>query len=860
LQEKESADRVPKQNLVQVDPGRRNASKLKEYMAANYGGSRVATVLEGSVERITFRDAATLFTVARLRPANPPAGESVVFVGRFVALNPGDRLRLWGGWESHPQYGRQFHVEEYQVLSPETLKGIEAYLASGRLQGVGPATARRLVRAFGLDTLRVLAEEPERVKKVEGIGTRRAEAIIRSFQAEKALQQVMIFLQGRGISQAYALRIFRCYGPRAVEVVRQNPYRLAREVHGIGFQIADRIARGLGFAADAQERLVAGLFYALEEAAEGGHLFLPRRQLLSETARLLKLEGEGLLPPVLDRLLADGELVAEPFESNDGEAVYLPTWWQREQEVAVRLHQLLSRPYTLPLFGDGAAAAVSDWEKQEGISLSPEQRAAVEKSLQSGCVVITGGPGTGKTTLLRCLVALWQAAGVHFSLAAPTGRAARRLAEATGCPARTLHRLLEFGRREDGEGFGFRRNEDRPLDVEAVVVDEVSMLDISLAEALLRALPEKGRLILVGDADQLPSVGPGQFLTDLIASGRVPVVRLTRVYRQAEESGIVVNAHRINQGYLPRWGYRDFFLVERSETEQVAEMVVEYAARRIPSVFEWAGREALETIQVLTPMRRGKVGVDELNLRLQQVLNPPAPDKPEVQRGTHLFRLGDKVMQVRNDYRQIWARVRDDEARPAPGTPRLAELLQYLHKLRWAADSSGDERAGGLSLDLDELEADEEATEERQAAETGEEAAPERGEGVFNGELGRIVAVDPTHHELAILFDDGRLALYSGDELDQLVLAYATTVHKSQGNEFPAVVFPVTFTAPTLMSRHLLYTAITRAKRVCVLVGEKRALAVYVRRGEQERRFTLLARRLQQLQNLQTVQTRGELP
>ncbi|MBE3578092.1 MAG: ATP-dependent RecD-like DNA helicase [Limnochordales bacterium] len=807
----------------------------------------MAIVLEGSVEHITFRDPATLFTVARLRPTQPALGEAVVFVGRFVAINPGDRLRLWGGWETHPQYGRQFHVEEYQVLAPETLKGIEAYLASGRLQGVGPATARRLVKAFGLDTLRVLAEEPERVKEVEGIGTRRAEAIIRSFQAERALQQVMIFLQGHGVSQAYALRIFRCYGPRAVEVVRQNPYRLARDVHGIGFQIADRIARSLGFAADAEERLAAGLFYTLEEAVEAGHLFLPRRRLLTETTRLLKLEREELLPPVLDRLLADGELVAEPFEGDEGEAIYLRNWWQREEDVAVRLHRLLDRASALPLFRESAGEAVRDWEKREGISLSPEQRAAVEKSLHSGCVVITGGPGTGKTTLLRCLVALWQAAGVRFALAAPTGRAARRLAEATGCPARTLHRLLEFGRQEDGEGFGFRRNERRPLEVEAVVVDEVSMLDIGLADALLRALPRSSQLILVGDADQLPSVGPGQFLSDLIASGRVPVVRLTRVYRQAEASGIVVNAHRINQGYLPRWGFRDFFLVECSEPEQVAEMVVEYAARRIPAAFGWTGEGVCEAIQVLTPMRRGKVGVDELNLRLQEVFNPPGADKPELQRGSYRFRLGDKVMQVRNDYRQPWVRIRDDEERVSPGTPRLAELLQFLQRVRWAATSSDDETDDGSPFD-GEREAEEEANADRQGVGTAPEAVPERGEGVFNGELGRIVAVDPTRHELAVLFDDGRLAIYSGDELDQLVLAYATTVHKSQGNEFPAVVFPVTFTAPTLMSRHLLYTAITRAKRVCVLVGEKRALAVYVRRGEQERRFTLLARRLQALQ------------
>ncbi|HHV55061.1 MAG TPA: AAA family ATPase [Firmicutes bacterium] len=887
----------------------------------------MATVLEGVVERVTYHDPESLFTVVRLRACQGPAatGANAVVVGRFVALNPGDKLRLWGAWESHPQYGRQFHAEEYQIFAPETLKGIEAYLASGRLPGVGPATARRLVRAFGLDTLRVLAEEPERVKEVEGIGARRAQAIIRAFQVERALQQVMVFLQGHGISPAYAWRIFRRYGPRAVAIVRENPYRLARDVPGIGFQIADRIARGLGFASHAPERLAAGLFYALEQASESGHLFLPRSLLLRQTARLLRLEGEEGRDPsngpagtvagtgdgegrgggdgegegngdgedldlrrlasVLDQVIREGELIAEEYGAEV--AVYLPRWWRRECEAAERLRHLVDRPRTLSLFSHAeAAAAIARWEAREGISLSPEQREAVEKGLQESCVVITGGPGTGKTTLIRCLVSLWHEAEERFALAAPTGRAARRLAEATGWPARTIHRLLEFGRidtepglPEDtgaGEGeafepggvrerFGFRRNEDRPLETDVVVVDEVSMLDLSLAVSLLRALPERGRLVLVGDADQLPSVGPGQFLADLIASGRVPVVRLSRIYRQAEQSGIVTNAHRINRGLMPVWGFRDFFLVEETDADAVAELVVDYATRRLPAALGLTGEQAVEAIQVLAPMRKGKVGVESLNARLQEALNPAASGKPALVRGGYSFRPGDKVMQIRNDYRQTWVRP-ENGAEPAPGARELSELLAVLKALarQQAAEEAPDE--GDMEIDNEVDVGDVKAGLDAEHGsiypgnvdsgktgagggagkrEQGHTATRvERGEGVFNGELGRIVAVDPARSEVAVLFDDGRLALYRDEQLDEIVPAYATTVHKSQGNEFAAVVFPVTFIAPSLMSRHLLYTAITRAKRVCVLIGEKRALAVYVRRGEQERRFTLLARRL----------------
>ncbi|MBE3583465.1 MAG: AAA family ATPase [Limnochordaceae bacterium] len=846
------------------------------------------TVLEGEVERITFHDETSLFTVARLRP-DPPGGPVCVITGSFVSLHPGDRLRLWGDWQTHPQYGRQFLVDEYQVLAPETLKGIEAYLSSGRIPGLGPVTARRLVKAFGLNTLRVLWETPERLTEVEGIGPRRAARLARSLQREKALQQVLIFLQGHGVSSAYALRIYRRYGEQAVEVVRHDPYRLARDVPGIGFQTADRIARGLGFAADAPARLAAGLHYALYQASEAGHLYLPAGELVKvTTGNLLRLPDPTGVRQQLEQMAASRELVALEQPLTDTTPVFLPHWNDLEAEVAQRLQRLAQRPLLLSLLRlpSQREKALAEWEKQEGLTLAPEQRQAILRGLGEGLLLITGGPGTGKTTLLRCLVHLAEEEQLRVALAAPTGRAARRLQESTGRPARTLHRLLEFGRRSDGRGYGFRRDANHPLNVDLLIVDESSMLDLELAAACLRAIPDSARLVLVGDADQLPPVGVGQFFQDALASGVVPTVRLTHIYRQSEESGIVLNAHRINQGQMPQWGFRDFFLVNRRDTAEIARLVVDYAARRIPRVMHWGRSEALEAVQVLAPLRRGATGVDQLNQQLQQELNPPAADKPELVSGGRVLRVGDKVMQVHNDYRLRWVRPQEGQTSASlstfhPGDPALWPWLRALWTHVRAASGASpmageageqDEDLGDTALDLadpdgdEEEEADEGEGPDRYGFEEAEDPGPadgnrqagtapdrlwgraatgaEFGEGVFNGELGRILWLDPQRGRLVVGFDDGRLAWYDRDRLAALQLAYATTVHKSQGNEFAAVVFPVQFTAPALMSRHLLYTAITRAKKLCVLVGDIRALATYIRRGEAERRYTLLANRL----------------
>ncbi|HEX5761436.1 MAG TPA: ATP-dependent RecD-like DNA helicase [Thermoanaerobaculia bacterium] len=726
------------------------------------GAEPGAALLEGTLERVVFANPESAWSVVRLAVAGER--ELVTAVGNLLAVQPGESLRLTGSWEQDARYGRQFRVTSYQTVTPATLTGIERYLGSGLVRGIGKGLAKRLVERFGMETLAVIESSPERLAEVPGIGGKRSGEIRRAFREQRGIQELMVFLQSHGVATGMAVKIHKRYGEEAMAVVRESPYRLAVEVFGIGFRSADRIAAALGLPKDSAQRVEAALLHLLGEGAERGHCFLPRAALLEAAVALLGVEP-ARVEAGLATLAAAGEVVVEALPDGTA-AVYLPSLHTAEREIAERLAALGAAPPP-PLALDVERAL--DWvERREKIALAPEQREAIRLGLTRKALVVTGGPGTGKTTLVRGIVEVLARKGLRVLLAAPTGRAAKRLAEATGHEAATIHRLLEWNARSRG----FERHRDRPLEGDLVVVDEASMLDAPLAAHLLRALPDRARLVLVGDVDQLPSVGPGRVLADLIHSGTVAVARLATIFRQAERSLIVTNAHRVQRGDMPLLeplaggeGEPDFFFVERETPEEVLETLRELLARRIPQRF---GFDPVEEVQVLTPMNRGLLGTASLNGVLRELLNPAAADAPlDSGGGPRGFRVGDKVMQVRNDY------------------------------------------------DLE----------------------------VFNGDLGRVVAVEEAEPRLIVSFD-GRRVGYDAAALDELALAYACSIHKSQGSEYPCVVVPLHTQHYVMLQRNLLYTALTRARRLAVLVGEKRALRVAVGNARTRARYTRLAERL----------------
>jgi len=712
--------------------------------------------LQGSVERVTFHSPESGFCVLRVKVGGQR--DLVTVIGSAATITPGEYVECTGTWVNDRQHGLQFKTQNLRVVPPTTLEGIEKYLGSGMVKGIGPHFARKLVRAFGERVFDVIEQEPQRLRELDGIGPKRQARVTGAWAEQKVIRDIMVFLQSHGVGTARSVRIYKTYGEESVERVRENPYRLALDIHGIGFKTADTIAQRLGIPHDAQIRAQAGVRHVLQEIAGDGHCAAYREPLTDTTEKLLEIPA-----PVIDEAiaaeLAEDNLVAEGIHEQP--ALYLTPLYRAERGIAEHFARLGGEPVWGHLDSERALPWV---ETQTGLSLSASQRTAVAQAVNSKVTVITGGPGVGKTTVVNSILRILRAKGVKVLLCAPTGRAAKRLSESTTAQAKTIHRLLEF----DPKTMGFKRSRESPLDGELLVVDEVSMVDTALMNQLLRAVPDHCALLLVGDVDQLPSVGPGAVLADLIGSGVVSTVRLTEIFRQAAASRIIVNAHRINRGQMPEkaeTSESDFYFIVSDTPEDIHDKLLQVVTKRIPRRF---GLDPIDDVQVLTPMNRGGLGARSLNVALQQRLNPSA--EPRITRFGWTYAPGDKVIQTVNNY--------DKE--------------------------------------------------------------------VFNGDIGRIGRIDE-EEGLVFIDYDGRRVEYETGELDEVSLAYATTVHKSQGSEYPAVVIPLAMQHYMLLERNLLYTAVTRGKRLVVLIGETRALAMAVKRLGSVKRLTNLQQRLREV-------------
>jgi len=717
------------------------------------------SVIHGLLERISFHNEENDFVVAKLREKDKR--ELTTIVGNLSGINPGESLKLTGQWVHNKKFGEQFQVESFEVTIPATLFGIQKYLASGLINGIGPIMSERIVEKFGLDTLEVIGKKPERLSEVEGIGPKRISMIRKAWEEQKEIREIMIFLQGHGVSASYSAKIYKQYGNQSIEIVRENPYRLAHDIYGTGFITADKIAQNLGIDRNSLIRAKAGLLYVLNQLTEEGHVYYPETQLIHKAKEILNVDEEIIMPAVKE-LSKEKEIFLEDLDpEGHHRAAFLAPFYVAETGVAQRLINLKESLSNIrPIHPEKAI----EWVQQKlNIELAKRQEEAILLAATSKVLIITGGPGTGKTTIITAILRIFQQLRLRILLAAPTGRAAKRMNEATGWEAKTIHRLLEYSPYKGG----FKKDQDDPLEADVVIIDETSMVDTLLMYHLLKAIPSHAHLILVGDVDQLPSVGPGNVLKDIIRSGRFTVVTLTEIFRQAQESTIVVNAHKVNQGQFPvskeidHPGKTDFQFIQEEDPEKILQNILDLCSERIPRHFRF---HPLREIQVLTPMHKGTIGVTNLNVELQKRLNPGPPG---ITRGAWNFRSGDKVMQIVNNY------------------------------------------------DKD----------------------------VFNGDIGLISKIDPEQREAVIEFD-GRLVPYDYSDLDEVVLAYAVSVHKSQGSEYPAVILPVVTQHYMLLQRNLIYTGITRAKKLVILIGTKKALSIAIRNNKPQRRYTLLSERL----------------
>jgi len=721
--------------------------------------------IQGLVEKITYRSEDTGFTIGKLRVKD--CKDLVVFTGNLLSVNPGELLKLKGEWFDHPKYGSQFRVDSYLSVVPATVRGIEKYLSSSLIKGIGPVMAKRIVAQFGVKTLDIIENSLEMLREVDGIGLKRIKMIERAWVEQKEIKEVMLFLQNHGVSSAYATRIFKRYGRRSIQVVKQNPYRLATDVSGIGFVTADKIAIDMGIANDSQVRVESGLLYVLQLLSDEGHVYYPYELLIEECKKVLNVERE-IIVKAFGAIALDKRIVIEDL-NEDGEikvnhkAIYLSKFYTSEVGIVTHLKRFLSKKKTLLQFDCEEAL---DWvQNRTHINLAANQRIAIKKSITEKLMVITGCPGTGKTTIINSIIKIYQKLGQKIVLAAPTGRAAKRISEVTGCEAKTIHRLLGF---KPG-GSGFKKDEQDPLDAGLIVIDEASMVDTLLMYHFLKAVPQEATVVFVGDVFQLPSVGAGNVLKDIIDSHVVSTVNLDEIFRQSRQSEIVVNAHRVNNGDMPelhpnRNKAQDFYFISIEEPEKIVQQIIFLCKERIPHRFKF---DPVKDIQVLTPMNKGNLGAHYLNIQLQAALNPSSK---ELRIGGKVFKESDKVMQIVNNY------------------------------------------------DKD----------------------------VFNGDLGIITAIDNEDHEVTVDFE-GKVVLYDYKDLDEIVLAYAVSVHKAQGSEYPVVVMPVHTQHFILLQRNLLYTAITRGKKLVVLLGTKKALSVAINNNKPQRRYTYLKARLKLL-------------
>ena len=718
--------------------------------------------LQGQVERITYNNEENGFTIARVKVYGQR--DLVTVVGNLMAATPGEILKMRGEWANHPKYGEQFKIVQYKTSVPASVYGIQKYLGSGLIKGIGPVMAKRIVAKFGKDTLDIIENEIEALSEVDGIGKKRIGMVKKAWEDQKEIREVMIFLQTHGVSSGYATKIFKQYGSRSIEVVKENPYRLATDVFGIGFVTADSIAEKLGFGKDSELRAEAGILYVLHQLADDGHVYYPYEPLIKKCEEILGVERDVIVS-AFGTIAYDKRIVIEDLNEaivefrENNKAVYLAKFHVSEMSIAVRMKTLMTAPNAIRKIDSDKAI---EWvQNQLAITLAKKQVEAVKCATENKVMVITGGPGTGKTTIINAVLKIFSKLRVRILLAAPTGRAAKRMSEATGHEAKTIHRMLEYSIQKGG----FQKNEEYPLNCDLLIVDEASMIDTILMHHLLKAIPPKATFILVGDVNQLPSVGAGNVLKDIISSGAVPVVELNEIFRQAKESLIIVNAHKINSGILPSLKSSgpkdDFYFIEQEEPEEVLRIIVELVKDRVPRRF---GFNPVDDIQVLTPMHRGTVGAGNLNVELQKALNP---GEDGVIRGNRSFRVNDKVMQIKNNY--------DKE--------------------------------------------------------------------VFNGDIGRITKIDPENQVVVISFD-GQDVSYDFTDLDEIVPAYAVSVHKSQGSEYPAVIIPILTQHYVLLQRNLIYTGVTRGRKLVVIVGTRKALAIGVKNDKTEKRYTYLRYRL----------------
>ena len=717
--------------------------------------------IKGQIERITYHNEENSYTIAKMKIGGRQ--DLVTAVGNLLSVSAGEVLKLKGEWHNHPKFGEQFKIISYESVVPATVKGIEKYLGSGLIKGIGPVMANRLVTKFGMETLNVIETETRRLCEVEGIGDKRIGMIKKAWDDQKEIRDVMVFLQGHGVSPAYAAKIYKKYAKASVAVVQQNPYKLATDIFGIGFITADKIAGNLGISKESLIRAEAGILYVLHQLSDEGHVYYPYEPLVEECKKILGVERDTIVK-AFGKISFEKKIVIEDLNKEDikenNKAVYLAKFHVCEVGVAARLQELMRFPKKLKAFDREKAL---EWVQGElKIQLAKNQKQAVKEAIEKKVMVVTGGPGTGKTTIINSIIKIYGRLGQRVLLSAPTGRAAKRMAEATGHESKTIHRLLEFSPKEGG----FKRDENNPLDADLIVIDETSMVDTVLMYQFLKAVPKDATLILVGDVDQLPSVGAGIVLKDIIDSGSIPTVMLNEIFRQAKESLIIVNAHRVNNGQMPIIegsgdSLQDFYFFIIEEPEKVAEKIIELCKEKIPQKF---GYRSIDDIQVLTPMHRGLVGASNLNTELQKHLNSSTD---ELVRGGLVLKVGDKVMQIRNNY--------DKE--------------------------------------------------------------------VFNGDIGRINKIDREEQEIIVNYD-GRMVSYEYSELDEIVLAYAVSVHKSQGSEYPVVVMPVLTQHYMLLQRNLLYTGITRGKKLVVLVGTNKAVAIAIKNNKPQKRYTLLKERL----------------